>query len=109
MHRLRLLSAGLITAALAAAACDAAGEHNNPDEAAQGAPGQDSLAEGTAVPGSAPPAGTVNPAAPSGPGTYPDSAPPTAVGQPTSPSTPGGPAQPPTPVEKAGDDSPRTP
>lgn len=109
MYRLRLLSAGLISATLAAAACDGSGEHNNPDEAAQGAAGQDSLSAGTDIPSSAPPVGTVNPAAPSGPGTYSDSASPAAVGQPTSPATPGGPAQPPTPIEQAGDDSPRTP
>lgn len=108
MHRLRLLSAGLISAALAAA-CDGAGGHNTPDEAGQGAPGQDSLVDGTAVPSSAPPAGTVNPAAPSGPGTYPDSASPAAVGQPTSPGSGQGPAQPPTPLEQQGDDTPRTP
>lgn len=105
MPRLRLLSAGLLTLALAAAACDGAGEHNVPDEANQGAPGADSLAEGTATP-IPPPAGTVNPAAASGPGTYADSAPPTAVGQPTDPAAPGGPVPAPTPVEKAGDDGP---
>lgn len=108
MPRLRLLSAGLLSAALAVAACDSAGEHNVPDEANQGAPGPDSLAEGTATPASPPPVGTVNPAAPSGPGTYSDSAPPTAVGQPTTP-TAGAPAQPPTPIEQAGDDSPSSP
>jgi hypothetical protein len=107
MPRLRLLSAGLLTAVLAAAACDGSGEHNVPDEANQGAPGQDSLAAGTATPVAPPPVGTVNPAAPSGPGTYPDSASPTAVGQPTLPAA-GGPAQPPTAVEKAGDDDPST-
>jgi hypothetical protein len=109
MSRLRLLSAALITAAFAAAACDGSGEHNVPDEAAQGAPGQDSLAAGTDVPSSVPPVGTVNPAAPSGPGTYNDSAPPAAVGQPTPSGAAASPVQPPTPTEQAGDDSPRTP
>lgn len=104
MPRLRLLSAGLLTLALAAAACDGSGEHNVPDEANQGPPGPDSLAEGTATP-VPPPVGTVNPAAPSGPGTYPDSASPAAVGQPTTPAA-GGPAQPPTAIEKVGDDNP---
>lgn len=106
---LRLLSAALITATLAAAACDGAGGHNTPDEANEGAAGQDSLSAGTAVPNSAPPAGTVNPGAPSGPGTYPDSALPAAVGQPTSPASGTGPAPAPTPLEKEGDDSPREP
>lgn len=73
MYTVRLLAAGLITAALVFAACDGSGGHNNPDEAAQGAAGQDSLSAGTDIPSSAPPAGTVNPA-PSGPGTYGDSA-----------------------------------
>jgi hypothetical protein len=106
---LRSLSAALIAATLAAAACDGAGGHNTPDEAGQGAAGQDSLSAGTAVPSSAPPAGTVNPGAPSGPGTYPDSALPAAVGQPTSPASGTGPVQPPTPLEREGDDSPREP
>lgn len=109
MHGLRLLSAALITTTLAFAACDGSGGHDNPYEAAQGAAGPDSLSAGTDIPSSAPPVGTVNPAAPGGPGTYGDSASPAAVGQPTSPATPGGPAQPPTPGEQAGDDSPRTP
>lgn len=108
MPRLRLLSAALLTA-LATAACDGSGEHNVPDEANQGAPGPDSLAAGTATPSTAPPVGTVNPAAPSGPGTYNDSAAPGAVGGPTSPATPGGPAQPPTPLESQGNDSPKEP
>lgn len=108
MPGLRLLSAGLLTL-LAAAPCDGSGGHNNTDEAAQGAPGQDSLVDGTAVPSSAPPVGTVNPAAPSGPGTYNDSAAPGAVGQPTSPGSGQGPAQPPTPIEQQGNDSPREP
>jgi hypothetical protein len=111
MPSLRLLSAGLLTAVLAAAACDGSGDHNVPDEASQGAPGQDSLVNGTNTPVAPPPVGTVNPAAPSGPGTYGDSASPAAVGQPTEPGAGGGsgvgPVQPPTPLEKAGDDSPR--
>lgn len=106
MQLTRLLSAGLITVALAAAACDGSGEHNNPDEANQGAPGPDSLAAGTATPSAPPPVGTVNPAAPSGPGTYSDSASPSAVGQPTPTGAADGPAQPPTAAEQAGDDSP---
>lgn len=107
MRTIRLLSAALITAALAAAACDGSGEHNVPDEAGQGATAQDSLAAGTDVAPGPPPVGTVNPAAPSGPGTYGDSASPAAVGQPTSPASGQGPAQPPTPLEQTGDDNPR--
>lgn len=72
MPRLRLLSAAMLSAALAA--CDGAGGHNTSDEAEQGAPGADSAAAGTAVQGTLPPAGTVNPAAPAGPGHYQDSA-----------------------------------
>ncbi|HLM67298.1 MAG TPA: hypothetical protein VK358_07220 [Longimicrobium sp.] len=106
MHRLRLLSAGLFTAALAAAACDGSGEHNVPDEANQGAQGPDSLVRGTDVAPGPPPVGTVNPAAPSGPGTYGDSASPGAVGQPTPSGAAEGPAVAPTPLEKEGDDSP---
>lgn len=109
MPRLRMLSAGLLTAALAAAACDGSGEHNVPDEANQGAAGQDSLSAGTATPGAPPPVGTVNPAAPSGPGTYGDSASPSAVGQPTQTGAAQGPAVPPTPAEQGGDDSPQRP
>src|SRR5687767_11329220 len=90
----RLLSAAFFSAALALSACDGAGEHNTPDEADQGATAADSAAAGTDVPSTLPPAGTVNPAAPSGPGTYPDSANPAAVGGPvqsgtTGPVTPG--------------------
>lgn len=103
MPSLRLLSAGLLTLALGAAACGV-GDHNVPDEANQGAPGPDSMSEGTATPSVPPPAGTVNPGASSGPGTYPDSAPPGAIGGPTTPGA-GNPAQPPTPLEQAGDDS----
>lgn len=90
MLRLRLFSAAFISAALAAAACDGSSEHNNPDEAAQEATGADSLSAGTDVPSTLPPAGTVNPAASSGPGTYGDSAAPAAVGQ-TQGATPGSP------------------
>jgi hypothetical protein len=109
MHRLRLLSAGLLTAALAAAACDGAGEHNNPDEANQGAPGPDSMVRGTDVAPAPPPVGTVNPAAPSGPGTYNDSASPGAVGGPTPSGAAQSPVVPPTPLETKGNDSPREP
>jgi hypothetical protein len=105
MPRLRPYTAGLLTV-LALAACDGAGGHNVPDEANQGAPGADSVSAGTAVPNSAPPVGTVNPAAPSGPGTYGDSAAPGAVGGPTPTGAPEGPVQQATPSEKAGDDSP---
>lgn len=106
MSRLRSIHAGLLSAALVLAACDGSGEHNNPDEASQGAPGADSVLAGTDVPNSAPPVGTVNPAAPSGPGTYGDSASPAAVGGPTPTGAPDGPVQPATATEKAGDDSP---
>lgn len=109
MSRLRVLSAGLLTAALAAAGCDGSGEHNVPDEANQGAAGPDSLAAGTATPGAPPPVATVNPAAPSGPGTYSDSATPPAVGQPAQTGAANGPVVPPTAAEKAGDDSPARP
>lgn len=89
MLRLRLVSAVFISTALAVAACNGSGEHNTPDEANQ-ATGADSVAAGTDVPSTLPPAGTVNPAAPSGPGTYPDSAAPAAAGQ-TQGATPGSP------------------
>ena len=90
MQKLRLLSAAFIIAALIVAACDGSGEHNNADESEQAATGADSAAAGTDVPSTLPPAGTVNPAAPSGPGSYPDSASPTAVGQ-SQGATPGSP------------------
>ncbi len=86
----RLLSAALFSAALALSACDGAGEHNTPDEADQGATAADSAAAGTDVPSTLPPAGTVNPAAPSGPGTYPDSASPAGAG-PSQGASPGSP------------------
>ena len=70
MPRLRHLSACLLTA-FVLAACDGAGDHNVPDEAEQTGNRADSAAAGTATPSTLPPAGTVNPAAPSGPGTYP--------------------------------------
>lgn len=85
----RLLSALFVSAALALSACEGAGDHNTPDEA-EGATAADSAAAGTDVPSTLPPAGTVNPAAPSGPGTTPDSASPTAVGQ-SQGATPGSP------------------
>lgn len=93
MPRLRLFSAVLLSAALVSGGC-AKGSDNVPDEANQEATGADSAATGTAVPSTLPPEGTVNPAAPSGPGTYPDSANPAAVGEPvqsgaTGPVTPG--------------------
>jgi hypothetical protein len=86
MSRLRNLPVCLLTA-LALAACDGAGEHNVPDEAEQTTNTADSAAAGTAVPGVLPPEGTVNPAAPSGPGTSPTAGDsttqvPNAVGQP---------------------------
>lgn len=84
----RLLSAAFVSAALALSACGS-GDHNTPDES-ETSPPADSAAAGMAVPGTLPPAGTVNPAAPSGPGTYPDSAAPAAVGQ-TQGATPGSP------------------
>ena len=84
-----MLSAVLMSAALAVAACDGSGEHNTPDEANE-TTGADSAAAGTDVPSTLPPAGTVNPAAPSGTGTYRDSAAPAAVGQ-TQGATPGSP------------------
>jgi hypothetical protein len=86
----RLLSAAFLSAALALSACDGAGEHNTPDEAEQSATAADSAAAGTDVPGTLPPAGTVNPAAPSGPGTYPDSASP-AGATPSQGASPGSP------------------
>lgn len=70
----RLLSAAFLSAALALSACDGSGEHNVPDEANQEATGADSASAGTDVPSTLPPAGTVNPSAPSGPGTSADSA-----------------------------------
>jgi hypothetical protein len=70
----RLLSAAFLSAALALSACDGAGEHNVPDEAGEGATTADSAAAGTDVPSTLPPKGTVNPSAPSGPGTSADSA-----------------------------------
>ena len=73
MPRLRLLSAGLL--ALALAACGS-GSHNAQDSGDEVA-GSDSLQAGTDVAPGPPPVGTVNPAAPSGPGTYGDSASPT--------------------------------
>ncbi|MBW3573011.1 MAG: hypothetical protein KY467_18095 [Gemmatimonadetes bacterium] len=90
MLRLRLLCTAFISAALAAAACDGSGEHNTPDEADQAATRADSAAAGTAVPSTLPPAGTANPAAASGPGTYADSAPSSAVGR-SQGATPGSP------------------
>lgn len=80
MPRLRLFSAVLLSAALVSGGC-ARGGDNASDEANQEATGADSLSAGTDVPSTLPPAGTVNPAASSGPGTYPDSANPAAVGQ----------------------------
>ena len=105
MPRLRLLSA-LLTAALAASACDGSGEHNNPDEASQGAAGRDSMQAGTNTPATLPPAGTANPSAPSGPGTSADSASASAVGGPSSPGSGTGPVPAPTPSEQSGDDNP---
>jgi hypothetical protein len=90
MLRLRLFCAVFISAALVVAACDGSGEHNTPDEGDQAATSADSAAAGTDVPSTLPPAGTVNPAAPSGPGTYGDSAAPAATGQ-TQGATPGSP------------------
>ncbi|HEX2208511.1 MAG TPA: hypothetical protein VHG93_12565 [Longimicrobium sp.] len=92
MLRLRLVCAAFITTALVVAACNGSGEHRTPDES-EGTGGEtslDSAASGTVVPGSLPPEGTVNPAAPSGPGTYGDSAAPAAIGQ-TQGATPGSP------------------
>lgn len=89
MLRLRLLSAAFITAALAVASCDGSGDHNTPDESAQEATA-DSAAAGTDIPSTVPPKGTVNPAAPSGTGSYPDSASPAAMGQ-SQGATPGSP------------------
>ncbi|WP_420125561.1 hypothetical protein [Longimicrobium sp.] len=89
MLRLRLLSLVFISAALAVASCDGSGEHNTPDESGE-TTGSDSLSAGTAVPGTLPPEGTVNPAAPAGTGSYPDSASPAAVG-PSQGATPGSP------------------
>jgi hypothetical protein len=109
MPRFRLLSAGLLTAVLATAACDGSGEHNAPDEASQGAAGQDSLVAGTDVAPGPPPVGTVNPGAPSGPGTYSDSATPGAVGGPTPSGAAASPVVPPTPLEQQGNDSPKEP
>ena len=84
----RLLSAAILSAALALGACGAgSGEHNQAEETDQ-VTGTDSVSAGTAVPSTLPPEGTVNPAAPSGPGTYPDSAVPTGMGQ-TQGATPG--------------------
>ena len=89
MPRLRLFSAALLSLALISTGC-AKGSDNVPDEANQEATGADSASAGTDVPSTLPPAGTVNPAAPSGPGTYPDSANPNAVGAPAeSGTTPG--------------------
>lgn len=106
MLRLRLFFAVLISTAMAVAACDGSGEHNTPDEADQAATGADSLSAGTDVPSTLPPAGTVNPAAPSGTGSYPDSASPAAVGQ-TQGATPGS-ANPANPVQSgAASDSAR--
>lgn len=92
----RLLSAAFLSTALALSACDGSGEHNVPDEAEQQTTA-DSAAAGTAIPSTLPPEGTVNPAAPSGTGSYPDSASPTAVGQ-TQGATPGSP-NPATPIQ----------
>ena len=86
----RLLSAAFLAATLALAACGSgSGEHNVPDEAEQQTTA-DSAAAGTDIPSTLPPAGTVNPAAPSGPGTYGDSASPAAAGQ-SQGATPGSP------------------
>ena len=84
----RLLSAAFLAAALALSACDGSGEHNVPDETDQ-ATGADSVAAGTDVPSTLPPAGTVNPA-PSGPATNPDSASQAGAGQ-SQGATPGSP------------------
>lgn len=67
MNRFRLAAVGLVAASILAA-CDGSGGHNVPDEANQPANGPDSASAGTASSGTLPPAGTVNPAAPSGPG-----------------------------------------
>jgi len=80
----RLLSAAFLAAALALSACDGSGEHNVPDETDQ-ATGADSIAAGTDVPSTLPPAGTVNPA-PSGPAT--DSASPAGQSQGATPGSP---------------------
>ncbi|HEU4882567.1 MAG TPA: hypothetical protein VFT45_09990 [Longimicrobium sp.] len=71
MLRLRLFSAAFITAALVVASCDGSGEHNTPDESAQEATRADSVSAGTDIPSTVPPAGTVNPTAPSGTGSEP--------------------------------------
>jgi hypothetical protein len=101
----RLLSAAFLSAALALSACDGSGEHNVPDEAEQQTTA-DSAAAGTDIPSTLPPAGTVNPAAPAGTGTYGDSASPAAVG-PSQGATPGS-SNPATPVQSgAASDSAR--
>jgi hypothetical protein len=100
MPWIRLLSAGLLSAAVAACG---SGSHNTAD-AEDGAAGADSLSAGTDVAPAPPPVGTVNPAAPSGPGTYGDSASPAAVGGPTPTGAAGGPAQPATRADSAADD-----
>lgn len=105
MHRLRTLPVCLLTA-FALAACDGAGEHNVPDEAEQTSNTADSAAAGTATPSTLPPAGTVNPAAPSGPGTSPTASDsttmsPNAVGQPVESGATG-------PVGAQGGDTSRT-
>ena len=104
MPRLRLLSAGLLSTALLLAACDGAGSHNAQDDN-DDTTGADSLQAGTDVAPGPPPVGTVNPAAPSGPGTYADSASQSAVGGPTPTGAPAGPVQPATRADSAADDA----
>lgn len=101
MPRLRLLSAGLLSLALAACG---SGSHNAQDDS-DDTTGADSLQAGTDVAPGPPPVGTVNPAAPSGPGTYGDSASPSAVGGPTPTGAPDGPVQPATRADSAADDA----
>lgn len=71
MLRLRSLSVLLLTAGFALAACDGSGGHQVPDEENQAATRPDSMAAGTNITPVLPPAGTVDPGAPSGPGTDP--------------------------------------
>ncbi|MBB4636080.1 hypothetical protein [Longimicrobium terrae] len=72
MFRLRSLSALVLTAGFALAACDGSGGHQVPDEENQATSRPDSMSAGTNIPPVLPPAGTVNPNAPSGPGTDPN-------------------------------------
>ncbi|HEX8392654.1 MAG TPA: hypothetical protein VF665_09900 [Longimicrobium sp.] len=71
MSRLRTLSAVVLTAGFALAACDGSGGHQVPDEANQASSRPDSMSAGTNITPVTPPVGTVGASSSSGPATDP--------------------------------------